>query len=164
MESLLCAQRIVVHRDSTLVLNQGRPMIAELATQWNLPTANSSFVDEKKLFDAAKINKSMSLPTLLSEALNEAHVVVWVIIVPKDDPTNASKAVAFQVTPAIANNDGLKKAVQKERKDAGQTLDSLMMKVYAHDDAAGGWVEVTEASAPLTPNTEETAYHVVVGS
>ena len=165
MESLLCAQRIVVHRDSaTLVLNQGRPMIAELATQWNLPTANSSFVDEKKLFDAAKINKSMSLPTLLSEALNEAHVVVWVRIVPKDDPTNASKAVAFQVTPAIANIDGLKKVVQKERKDAGQTLDPLMMKVYAHDAATGGWVEVSKVSTPLAPNTEETAYRVVVGS
>ena len=162
MESLLCAQRIVVHRDSaTLVLNQGRPMIAELATQWNLPTANSSFVDEKKLFDAAKTNKSKSLQTLLAEALNEAHVVVWVRIVPKDDAMKASKATAFQVTPIIANMDGLKKAVMETAK---LTIPHFMLKVYAHDAATGGWVEVPKASASLEPNTEETAYHVVVGS
>ena len=82
----------------------------------------------------------------------------------EEDPTQPSKAVAFRVKPDIPDIDGLKKAVQKERKDAGQTLDPLMMKVYAHDAATGGWVEVTEPWAPLTANTGLTAYHVVVGS
>ena len=72
-----------------------------------------------------------------------------------EDPTQPSKAV-------IANIDGLKDEVQKKRKDAGQTLDPLMMKVYAHDAATGAWVDVPKASASLTSNTEETAYHVVV--
>ena len=44
-----------------------------------------------------------------------------------------------------------------------EPLNFFKLKVYAHD-ATGKWVEVPKASAPLTPNTEETAYHVVVGS
>ena len=93
----------------------------------------------------------------------DAHTnTFWVqLINVTDDPTQHSKAVAFQATPVIANIDGLKKAVQKERKDAGQTIDPLMLKVYAHD-ATGAWVEVTEPWAPLAANTGETAYHVLV--
>ena len=86
------------------------------------------------------------------------------LVPPAEDPTQRPKAVAFQVTPAIANIDGLKKAVKAEVPEKLVGIASIDLKVYAHDAAAGGWVEVTKASAPLTPNTEDTAYHVVVGS
>ena len=89
---------------------------------------------------------------------------MWVRIVHKDDPTKASKATAFQVTPVIPNIDGLKKAVKAEVPEKLVGIASIDLKVYAHDAAAGAWVDVPKASAPLTSNTEETAYHVVVGS
>ena len=94
----------------------------------------------------------------------DAPRVVWVRIVPKDDPTKASKATAFRVTPAIADMDGLKDAVKAKMSNTLKDVDAVMLKVYAHDAATGGWVEVTKASTPLAPNDEETAYHVVVGS
>ena len=78
-----------------------------------------------------------------------------------DNPTQLSKTVAFQVTPVIPNIDGLKKAVKAEMQ---LTMPAPLLKVYAHDAATGGWVEVTEPWAPLTANTGLTAYHVVVGS
>ena len=98
------------------------------------------------------------------------------LMLPADDPTKPSKAVAFRVTPAIADIDGLKKAVKAEMQ---LTMPAPLLKVYAHD--TGAWVEVTKASTPLAPNAEETwvevpvdaplvanvkatAYHVVVGS
>ena len=85
------------------------------------------------------------------------------LMLPAEDPTLPSKAVAFRVTPAIADIDGLKKAVKAELPNALKDVDAVMLKVYAHD-ATGAWVEVTEPWAPLTANTGETAYHVVVGS
>ena len=86
----------------------------------------------------------------------------WVqLINVTDDPTQHSKAVAFQVTPAIANIDGLKDAVKAKNPQLG-AVPAWAFKVYAHDDATGAWVEVTEPWAPLTANTEETAYHVPV--
>ena len=92
------------------------------------------------------------------------HPLFWVKIVPADDPTQHSKAVAFQVTPVIANIDGLKDAVKAKVPEKLVGIASIDLKVYAHDAAAGAWVDVPKASAPLTSNTEETAYHVVVGS
>ena len=85
----------------------------------------------------------------------------WVQLSTASDPTQLSKAVAFQVTPSILNIDGLKKAVKAEAVEL-RDVSSFKLKVYAH--ATGAWVEVPKASAPLTPNTEETAYHVVMGS
>ena len=91
--------------------------------------------------------------------------VYWVqLINVTDNPTQRSKAVAFQVTPVIANIDGLKKAVKAEW-DASNPKEPLIvfkLKVYAHDAATGKWVEVTEPWAPLAANTGETAYHVLV--
>ena len=86
------------------------------------------------------------------------------LMLPADDPTQRSKAVAFQVTPAIANIDGLKKAVKAEwdASNPKEPLNVFKLKVYAHDAAAGGWVEVMKASTLLAPNEEETAYHVLV--
>ena len=83
-----------------------------------------------------------------------------------EDPTLPSKAVAFRVTPAIPDIDGLKKAVKAEwdASNPKEPLNFFKLKVYAHDDDAGAWVEVTEPWAPLTANTGLTAYHVVVGS
>ena len=78
------------------------------------------------------------------------------------DPTQQSKAVAFQVTPVIANIDGLKDAVKAKLPNALKDVDAVMLKVYAHDAATGGWVEVMKASTLLAPNEEETAYHVLV--
>ena len=43
-----------------------------------------------------------------------------------------------------------------------EPLNVFKLKVYAHDAATGGWVEVTKASTLLAPNEEETAYHVLV--
>ena len=75
----------------------------------------------------------------------------------EDDPTQRSKAVAFQVTPSILNIDGLKKAVMETAKLTGP---HFTLKVYAHDAATGKWVEVMEPWAPLAANTGKTAYHV----
>ena len=79
-------------------------------------------------------------------------------MLPADDPTLPSKAVAFQVTPAIANMDGLKKAVRPDLLP----YQAAQLKVFAHA-ATGVWVEVPE-DALLVPNDKATAYHVVVGS
>ena len=87
---------------------------------------------------------------------------VWAqLVLPAEDPTQQSKAVAFQVTPAIANIDGLKKAVKAEVPEKLVGIASIDLKVYAHDDATGAWVEVPE-DAPLVANVKATAYHVVV--
>ena len=86
------------------------------------------------------------------------------LMLPAEDPTQCSKAVAFQVTPVIANIDGLKKAVKAEVPEKLVGIASIDLKVYAHDAATGGWVEATEPWAPLTANTGLTPYHVVVGS
>ena len=109
-----------------------------------------------------------SLPKAMVTLIYEKSVasavkpMVWVqLINVADNPTQRSKSVPFLVTPVIPNIDGLKKAVQKERKDAGQTIDPLTMKVYAHDDATGAWVEVPE-DASLVANVKATAYHVLV--
>ena len=74
------------------------------------------------------------------------------------DPTQHSKAVAFRVTPAIPDIDGLKKAVKAEMQ---LTMPAPLLKVYAYDDATGAWVEVPE-DAPLVANVKATAYHVLV--
>ena len=81
-----------------------------------------------------------------------------------DNPTQPSKAVAFRVTPIIADIDGLKKAVKAEwdASNPKEPLNVFKLKVYAHDAATGKWVEVTEPWAPLAANTGETAYHVLV--
>ena len=81
------------------------------------------------------------------------------LMLPAEDPTQRSKAVAFRVTPAIPDIDGLKKAVKAEMQ---LTMPAPLLKVYAHDAATGGWVEVMKASTLLAPNEEETAYHVLV--
>ena len=87
---------------------------------------------------------------------------LWVQIVDLKGATKASKATAFQVTPAIANIDGFKKAVKAENPSL-KDIDAYTFKVYAHDAATGGWVEVPE-DALLVPNDKATAYHVVAGS
>ena len=71
------------------------------------------------------------------------------LVPPAEDPTQHSKAVAFRVTPIIADIDGLKKAVKAENDDV--TVPSRLLKVYAHD-ATGGWVEMPE-DAPLSQMT-----------
>ena len=78
-----------------------------------------------------------------------------------EDPTQHSKAVAFQVTPAIANIDGLKDAVKAKVPEKLVGIASMDLKVYAHDATTGKWMDVPKASASLTSNTEETAYHVL---
>ena len=67
------------------------------------------------------------------------------------------KAVAFQVTPAIANIDGLKDAVKVKMM---LTTPAPHLRVFAHNPATCIWVELTQMSAPITPNTEDTAYRV----
>ena len=84
------------------------------------------------------------------------------LVPPAEDPTQRSKAVAFRVKPDIPDIDGLKKAVKAEMPNALKDVDAVMLKVYAHDAATGGWVEVMKASTLLAPNEEETAYHVLV--
>ena len=92
--------------------------------------------------------------------------MVWVKLLPHgEEPTQRSKAVAFRVTPIIADIDGLKKAVKAEwdASNPKEPLNVFKLKVYAHDAAAGAWVEVPE-DAPLVTNVKATAYHVVGGS
>ena len=84
------------------------------------------------------------------------------LMLPAEDPTLPSKAVAFRVTPAIPDIDGLKKAVKAEVPEKLVGIASIDLKVYAHDATTGKWVEVTEPWAPLAANTGETAYHVLV--
>ena len=84
------------------------------------------------------------------------------LMLPAEDPTQHSKAVAFQVTPAIANIDGLKDAFKtKVEANTGERVNVFTMKVFAYDDATRAWVEVPE-DAPLVPNVKATAYHVLV--
>ena len=45
--------------------------------------------------------------------------------------------------------------------NTGDRVNALTMKVYARI-AEGVWEEVPRASTPLTANTEDSAYHVVV--
>ena len=64
----------------------------------------------------------------------------WVQLINVTDvPTKRSKAIAFQVTPNIANMDGLKKAVMETAK---LTVPHFTLKVYAHD--ATGSVVISE--------------------
>ena len=65
------------------------------------------------------------------------------------------------MSPTANDIDGLKKAVQAERAKDGVVVDKLIMQVYARI-AEGVWVEVPRVSTPLTANTEDSAYHVVV--
>ena len=102
------------------------------------------------------------LPSRAACNSGEGPATFWArLLCAEEEATKPSKAVAFQVTPVILNIDGLKKAVKAEMQ---LTMPAPLLKVYAHDAVTGGWVEVTKASTPLAPNTEETAYHVVVGS
>ena len=98
-------------------------------------------------------------PALLQPKMGDAY---WVLIVDSSESaTKPSNITAFKVTPVVPDIDSLKKAVQAERKEAGETVDPLKMKVYACI-AEGVWAEVTKASTALTANTEDTAYHVLV--
>ena len=83
---------------------------------------------------------------------------VWVQLV--DDPTKPSTATAFMVFPTVGIIDGLKKAVKAE-KPSLKDIDADTFKVYARI-AEGVWAEVARASTPLTANTEDSAYHLVV--
>ena len=113
--------------------------------------AFSSGVIESNLLVAATPVPTQPAPSFWAQLINIS-----------EDATLPSKAVAFRVTPAIPDMDGLKKAVKAEMPNALKDVDAVMLKVYAHDATTGKWVEVPKASASLEPNTEETAYHVLV--
>ena len=88
-----------------------------------------------------------------------AGSIFWAQLVPPKGSRFSSqrKAVAFQVTPAIANIDGLKDAVKVKMM---LTTPAPHLRVFAHNPATCVWVELTKMSATITPNTEDTAYRV----
>ena len=86
---------------------------------------------------------------------------LWVqLVVSPENPTKPSTATAFKVSPKANDIDGLKDAVKAKNPQLGY-IPSWSYKVYARI-AEGVWEEVPRASTPLTANTEESAYHVVV--
>ena len=112
-----------------------------------------------------RIIANMTEPKPAGETLgvsDKAPPVVWVQLV--DSPESAMKpsnATAFMVSPTANDIDGLKKAVKSEKPNALKDVDADTLKVYARI-AEGVWAEVPRASTPLTANTEDSAYHVVV--
>ena len=86
---------------------------------------------------------------------------VWAQLLRSEEDLTKPPTVPFLVTPAIANIDGLKKAVKVER-DASNPKDPLnffSLKVFAHAADAEAL-----PNAALVENDMGTAYRVVVGS
>ena len=98
----------------------------------------------------------------LSKVQSRVIPTCWVQLV--DSPESAMKpsnATAFEVAPTRNDIDSLKDAVKAKIPEKLVGIASIDLKVYARI-AEGVWEEVPRASTPLTANTEDSAYHVVV--
>lgn len=93
----------------------------------------------------------------LENEIGHPHTTVtWVQLV-----LDNTAGPAFMVTPTIHNIDGLKKAVKAEDPSL-KDIAAHTLIVQAYGKEKGDWIPVTKASTPLVPNTEETAYRVIL--
>ena len=153
---------VALFLSSSCVVNANR-MLQSPEFQEACPLVTALYKRDKCLVLSEK-DRIFTEPSLVSLAHAPQPTTVtntfWAqLMLPAEDPTQLSKAVAFRVTPVIADIDGLKKAVKAENDDI--TIPSRLLKVYAYDDATRAWVEVPE-DAPLVANVKATAYHVIV--
>jgi hypothetical protein len=126
-------------------------------------TASKDSLDKVNLIGMTELkNHTRPMWESLIKAIGSPSVpsFVWVQVLHADQ--TATNVTAFKVVPTSNDVDALKDAIQKKRKEAGETLDPLHMKVSMYDPAKKQWVEVIKPDTPLIPNSVDTAYHVAV--